>query len=540
MTISQRFDKNLMYRVLLVLLWSAVLLFSYTYLLASFFDALGVMQVLLLAMVFAMPVLLVIAYSVERGTAYEGERYLAYLSEIVRLQDEGKVIRMTENALRDIYGDKRVIFLEYRQIQTRTARESEKVDTENTRLVKRIRTLFGSKKFGNLIDIGHEYGMTYGKRVVDALDYCRNRRVAYILRTGPAGGSYFIILDKPLRIFANKRREDTFIRFVATALDMRYTHNAMSDRISRLKNKTASIKDAVNEELRKKISIIEKQRQRELDVMDIIGHELRTPLAMIKMALSLTRQKFLNIEDQDVKKWFAKMDSTISEALYRETATLEKMLSTTKLESSRMEVYFQKVSVIDLVQNTVFAYKTQAVQKGVRLTHGRVPKDLYIWADKTRIAEVLDNFVSNAVKYTERGKVRIMVEYDADTVSVRVVDTGIGISKRHMCKLGQKFYRVGQHLGGVRNGKSAYNVVRPGGTGLGLYVAFRLLHLMNAELIVDSRKGQGSTFGFRIARFKGQAEPPDDPDTKPRNMFRRLGWDAGGDDGRGATGEQSK
>ena len=107
--------------------------------------------------------------------------------------------------------------------------------------------------------------------------------------------------------------------------------------------------------------------------------------------------------------------------------------------------------------------------------------------DPDRIHEVLANFISNALKYTDHGSVEVKLKQaKGNNVRVEVIDTGPGISKEEQAKLFQKFYRVETNLG------------KTTGTGLGLYISRLLVEKFGGKLGVDSDSGKGSNFWFEL------------------------------------------
>lgn len=107
--------------------------------------------------------------------------------------------------------------------------------------------------------------------------------------------------------------------------------------------------------------------------------------------------------------------------------------------------------------------------------------------------------------------------YDESFVKVSVVDTGKGIAKEEIPKLGQKFHRIDNYL----ESNESLDIVRPGGTGLGLYVTFKLVELMGGKIWVESELGVGSKFIFTLPIYKGQTNGK--VDSSSNDMFERLG-----------------
>jgi len=105
--------------------------------------------------------------------------------------------------------------------------------------------------------------------------------------------------------------------------------------------------------------------------------------------------------------------------------------------------------------------------------------------------ELLQNFITNAIKYTKEGSITLEVARKKDTIHFAVKDTGIGISKSDQAKVFNKFYR-----------SEDYRTRETGGTGLGLYVAVKLAKKLGTEIDLSSRLNHGSTFSFTLPSIK--------------------------------------
>ena len=167
----------------------------------------------------------------------------------------------------------------------------------------------------------------------------------------------------------------------------------------------------------------------------------------------------------------------------------------------------------------IHGHVRDAKLKKLKLINKAKKRTPLIYADKARIIEILNNLIDNGIKYTERGSVTVKTEYDKEKVTVSIEDTGHGIPKDELSKLGKKFYRVDNYIEGKN--WNPIDIVRPGGTGLGLYVTFSLVKLMKGKIWVESKLGKGSKFIFTVPLYKGQ-------DTKKKrivslNMFERMG-----------------
>lgn len=282
------------------------------------------------------------------------------------------------------------------------------------------------------------------------------------------------------------------------------------------------------EDLRDKINALEEARRRERDMLDILGHELRTPLSIIKAGLGMLEILFKKdiagkVKDEQKKKIEEYLDR-IADNLEREIELIDTLLDTTKLDQGRFTLVKDAVDVVKVIETSILSQKKLAELKDIQIVFERPkrPDDFpKIYADRLKIQEVADNLVNNAVKYTDEGKVSIGVEYDDNYVTVHVKDTGVGIPKAAQKNLGKKFYRVTQYSQGM---DKKNRLVRPGGTGLGLYVTFGIVQKHKGKIWFESEEGRGSTFHFSIPRYTGQ-EREDQPDgEKVRDLFKRMGY----------------
>lgn len=256
--------------------------------------------------------------------------------------------------------------------------------------------------------------------------------------------------------------------------------------------------DKATKELSQKYDELEETYRKEKDMLDILGHELRTPLSTSRNGFYQLMKHVEKGETSGPK--IDKYREIIDENLHREIRLLETMLSTTKIDNDRINLVMIEVDVNRLVDQIVNAYQVSAKEKGLKLKKKLSKESLLVKADQDRLYEVIDNFVSNAIKYTPQGQVEVSTYIEKSKAVVRVDDTGEGIPEEHIPHLGKKFYRVNQHIEGKEESLEA--ITRPGGTGLGLYVSFGLVKLMKGKVKVESKVGKGSSFVVKIPLIK--------------------------------------
>lgn len=246
---------------------------------------------------------------------------------------------------------------------------------------------------------------------------------------------------------------------------------------------------------------IEEAFNKERDMMDILGHELRTPLAVARNAILMMDAEFQkpNPDMVSIRDLLEKSKENIR----REIKTLQTVLSTTRLENNRSQINFEKIDAKDVVNDSVEAFMADAKKKALELQVILPKEELFIWAGREQIQEIMDNLLSNAIKYTPKGSVKVTLSQDPNFIILSVADTGEGIPESEMKNLGKKFHRINPYVKSGA-GEEAMKVVRPGGTGIGLYVVTGFLKSMGGRLEVQSQLGAGSNFIASLPKYTGQ------------------------------------
>jgi signal transduction histidine kinase len=266
---------------------------------------------------------------------------------------------------------------------------------------------------------------------------------------------------------------------------------------------------------------LQEKYQFEKDMMGIMGHELRTPMTVARGMSEL----LINKVDKDVAKetgYFKDKLEKIHMSILKESDLIQTMLSTSHIDNNKMDLQLTKFDFIDLVDYAVMAFRKEGELKGLKVNYKKptVPMKA-MYSDQSRTQEVVNNLISNAIKYTNKGSVTIRYEAIDDFVHFSVIDTGIGIPEDQMPNIGKKFYRVHQYLDDKKD------VVRAGGTGLGLYVVKGILEAVRGKLKIESIENKGSTF---TAIMPLNAHPNKDESfitQRPidkNDMFEELGY----------------
>ncbi|MBN2015856.1 hypothetical protein JW766_03405 [Candidatus Dojkabacteria bacterium] len=293
-----------------------------------------------------------------------------------------------------------------------------------------------------------------------------------------------------------------------------------------------TLKGRVNEatkELREKIQALKDARRRERDMIDILGHELRTPMSIIKSGFEyiamLCGPNHTQMNENDRRKKILQYIEVINKNVEREVNLIDSLLGATKIDRGQLKLSRDKVNMLDVVGDSLLAEGGDANKKGLYIKFSS-PEDWKdfpcAFADRERIQEVMDNLLNNAVKYTDKGGITIEVEHNEEFITVHIQDTGVGISPKDIQNLGRKFFRAKQYTEGSE--KRAMKMVRAGGTGLGLYFTFKIVKMHGGKIWVDSVMNKGSTFHFSIPIYKGQRIEKIDLKDGSVDVFKRMGY----------------
>ncbi len=235
---------------------------------------------------------------------------------------------------------------------------------------------------------------------------------------------------------------------------------------------------------------LERLRQ---DFVANVSHELKTPLANIMSSVETLIDGA--VEDPAARGMFL---AEIADQADRQQMLIEDLLSLARIESAEQRFTPERVLVDDAVHTCLDRHRTRAEAKGLTLNGvalADTPPDLGVWADELGLAQVLDNLVDNAIKYTPAGRITARWRATAKEVVFEVEDTGLGIPHADQPRIFERFYRVDK----ARSREM-------GGTGLGLAIVKHLMHAMRGTVSVSSELGTGTKFTVTLPRFGAECE----------------------------------
>lgn len=230
------------------------------------------------------------------------------------------------------------------------------------------------------------------------------------------------------------------------------------------------------------------------DFISMASHQLRTPLTSVKGYLSM-------VLEGDAGKLTATQKKMLGQAYVssqRMVYLIADLLNVSRLKTGKFVIETSPTSLSDMVEEELDQLTETAAARELTLSFAK-PKDFpTLDIDETKTRQVIMNFIDNAIYYTPSGgHINVVLEETPTSVELKVIDDGIGVPKSEQHHLFTKFYRAG-------NARKA----RPDGTGLGLFMAKKVILAQGGSIIFESKEGKGSTFGFLFPKNPPVAKRP--------------------------------
>ena len=220
------------------------------------------------------------------------------------------------------------------------------------------------------------------------------------------------------------------------------------------------------------------------EFISVVSHELRTPITVVEASLS-NLELMLGKKNVGTKVLQDAVGLAHDQILY--LAKMVNDLSALSRAERGTADTKERIHVQSLLKSLYDTYAPQAEEKGLAFDLDAGAQLGHVEVIRLYLEELLQNFITNSIKYTKKGSVKLMAARHNDEITFTVKDTGIGISKSEQVKIFDKFYR-----------SEDYRTRETGGTGLGLYVVTKLARKIGTEIQLKSRLNHGSTFSFTI------------------------------------------
>ena len=225
--------------------------------------------------------------------------------------------------------------------------------------------------------------------------------------------------------------------------------------------------------------------------LSYMSHEFRTPLGSIRSISRILLDKM----DGPLTAEQEKQVTFIRDSAAELTEMVNDLLDLAKIEAGRVTISPAWFEMVDLFAALRGMFKPILTSESVSLVMEEPVDVPRIYTDDKKLSQILRNFISNALKFTHEGEVRVGARSDGDTVTFSVSDTGIGIAPEHHAAIFQDFVQVDSPI------QKRYR-----GTGLGLSLSKKIAELLGGSVAVQSELGKGSTFSVTIpVRFAGNA-----------------------------------
>ncbi|MEO9872527.1 response regulator [Ekhidna sp.] len=297
-------------------------------------------------------------------------------------------------------------------------------------------------------------------------------------------GIVFMVAVYLISVYLTPVQENTFLTFIGFILFFFFQSLILSYRFAH--------------SLRKAKDAAETASKAKTDFLSTISHEIRTPLnAVVGISHFLINESPRSDQKESLE--------SLQFSAEHLTALINDILDYNKLESGAIEFEFTNVNLNNLSAKIIKAHSALAKEKGVSLTL-EIDEKIHplVLADQTRIYQVLNNLINNALKFTSKGYVKlncILLESDDEVQKIRteVLDSGIGIPYNKQKLIFERFTQAGSST-----------TREYGGTGLGLAIIKKILNLVGSEIHVKSEPGSGTIFWFDLSFRKILSEEVDE------------------------------
>jgi PAS domain S-box-containing protein len=238
------------------------------------------------------------------------------------------------------------------------------------------------------------------------------------------------------------------------------------------------------DELLKTKIIAEESNRLKTALLSNLSHEFRTPLNGILGFADLLSEELTAPEHKDMANHILKSGKRLF-------STLNSILELSRLEAERKEIYNVSIDLYNIISEVAKKFQEEALNKGLFFNIEIKSPSLKLHLDESILIQILYNLVDNAIKFTKAGGIKIVIEElfqnQKPYAIIKIADTGIGISKENLESIFKEFKQESEGFSRTHEG-----------TGLGLTLAKRMTELMGGEILVESKKYQGSIFSLKF------------------------------------------
>jgi len=233
-----------------------------------------------------------------------------------------------------------------------------------------------------------------------------------------------------------------------------------------------------------KLADLERREIEQAQFIADVSHELRTPLTILRGGIEVAIEGERSADEYR---------QALSEALVEVQHLIRisgNLLFLARGTAGRVTISFSRIDLRRFAEERVREFESAAIEKGLELLFEAPARPVEVLADRSRLKEVFQNLLENAIRYTEKGHVRVRVSTDGANAVVAVEDTGVGIDSQDLPYVFDRFFRSDR-------ARRAYR----GGSGLGLSIVRWIVEAHKGSVRVESEPGRGSTFFLLFPRI---------------------------------------
>ncbi len=329
------------------------------------------------------------------------------------------------------------------------------------------------------------------RKVLDANNIAALARLATGSNKEEATG--YLIIGPKKSGYALSAQDTKVLEIISNELVIAIQNAARTEEILNFNQTLQAKVDEATRKMRRTNEKLKALDETKDDFISMASHQLRTPLTSVKGYISM-------VLEGDAGKINDTQREMLGQAFFssqRMVYLISDLLNVSRLKTGKFVIDATQVDLVELVQQEMHQLEESAVSRSLTLTF-EAPKDFpTLMFDETKTRQIIMNFVDNAIYYTPAGgHIVVRLLNNPSTVELRVEDDGIGVPKADQHHLFTKFYRAA-------NARQA----RPDGTGLGLFMAKKVIAAQGGSTLFSSSEGKGSMFGFVFSKAKLQ--PPD-------------------------------
>lgn len=282
----------------------------------------------------------------------------------------------------------------------------------------------------------------------------------------------------------NRRREINDIKSIINNIRLNHYSDSQGIKLTNnLKDIEKDIKQ-MYDKIQEDISYLKRLERIRTEFLGNVSHELRTPIFAIQGYIETLLDGALN--DSQVNMNFLEKANHHTINLNN---LLNDLIDISMIESGEMRMSLRYFNINEYLKLVIQDFKAMANEKSIELIFTPAREGLELFGDKDKLRQVMSNLLTNAIKYTEQGKVEVLIEEEKKYGRIIIRDTGIGISEDDIPRIFERFFRVD---------KARSRAV--GGTGLGLAIVKHIIEAHGSKMVVKSESNNGSEFSFKLKK----------------------------------------